>query len=99
MLTLAAVYKDILPGYKIRLPTDKEQGVSLSKEVRKLREHEALLLSTYQVCFASGILACNTSWPQSRMCHQLKMHAIDRCTGVVAVWCGGLQLRSGLYAW
>ena len=49
MVSLAAVFKDILPGYRIRPPTDKEKAMSVSKEVRKLREHESSLLSQYQV--------------------------------------------------
>lgn len=63
MLSLAAVFKDILPGYRIRPPTDKEQAMSVSKEVRKLRDHENLLLSSYQVTllkasFTASQLGC-----------------------------------------
>ncbi|KAF8931226.1 hypothetical protein BGZ58_007749 [Dissophora ornata] len=48
MLTQLAVYKDILPGYRIRPLTDKEQGVTVSKEVAKLRDYEQSLLQNYQ---------------------------------------------------
>jgi len=48
ILSECAVYKDIIPGYRIRIPTEKEQKVRLSKEVRALREYEATLLSSYQ---------------------------------------------------
>lgn len=49
MLSLAAVFKDILPGYRIRPPTEKERAMPVSKDVRKLRDYEGLLLSQYQV--------------------------------------------------
>ncbi|KAF9980341.1 hypothetical protein BGZ65_005212, partial [Modicella reniformis] len=48
MLTQLAVYKDILPGYRIRPLTDKEKGVTVSKEVAKLRDYEQSLLQNYQ---------------------------------------------------
>ena len=48
MLSLAAVFKDILPGYKIRPPTEKELAMPVSKEVKKLRDHESGLLRAYQ---------------------------------------------------
>ena len=51
MLSLAAVFKDILPGYKIRAPTEKELAMAVSKEVKKLRDHESGLLRAYQVSF------------------------------------------------
>jgi nucleolar complex protein 3 len=50
MLSLAAVFRDILPGYRVRLPTEKELAVAVSKEVKKLREYESALLRAYQVC-------------------------------------------------
>ena len=53
MLSLAAVFKDILPGYRIRPPTDKELSMAVSKEVKKLRDHESGLLRAYQVSFLS----------------------------------------------
>ena len=52
MLSLAAVFKDILPGYKIRAPTEKELAMAVSKDVRKLRDHESGLLRAYQVRFS-----------------------------------------------
>lgn len=45
-----AVYKDILPGYRIRMPTAKEMAMAVSKDIAKLRDHEAALLKAYQVC-------------------------------------------------
>ncbi|KAK3812849.1 MAG: nucleolar complex-associated protein-domain-containing protein [Benniella sp.] len=48
MLTQLAVYKDILPGYRIRPLTDKEKSVTVSKDVAKLRDYEQSLLQNYQ---------------------------------------------------
>ena len=47
--SLAEVYIDILPSYKIRSgPNNEEQKLTLSKEVRKLNEYEGFLLNSYQ---------------------------------------------------
>ncbi|KAF9582094.1 hypothetical protein BGW38_000649 [Lunasporangiospora selenospora] len=48
MLTQLAVYKDILPGYRIRTLSDKEMDVKVSKDVSKLRDYEQSLLQNYQ---------------------------------------------------
>lgn len=47
-LSLLAVFKDIIPGYRIRLPTEKELEMKVSKEVKKMRFYESTLLSTYK---------------------------------------------------
>lgn len=50
-LTLAtqlAVYKDVIPGYRIRPISEEGPGEKLSKEVRKLRTYEQSLISSYQ---------------------------------------------------
>ena len=49
MLSLAAVFRDILPGYRVRLPTEKELAMPVSKEVKKVRDYESALLRAYQV--------------------------------------------------
>lgn len=48
MVSLLAVFKDIIPGYPIRVPTQKERAVKLSKDVKKLRDFEDGLLKSYQ---------------------------------------------------
>ncbi|GMI85129.1 NucleOlar Complex associated 3 [Hibiscus trionum] len=48
LLSLLAVFKDIIPGYRIRLPTEKELEMKVSKEVKKMRFYESTLLSTYK---------------------------------------------------
>eukprot|EP00124_Ichthyophonus_hoferi_P001880 Ihof_evm7s111 gene=Ihof_evmTU7s111 len=48
IVSLLSVFKDILPGYRMRLPTNEEKKVKLSKEVKKLRLYEGNLLGSYQ---------------------------------------------------
>lgn len=43
-----AVWKDIIPGYRIRLPTEREKEVKTSKEVKQLRAFESSFLAFYQ---------------------------------------------------
>jgi hypothetical protein len=49
------VFKDILPSYRIRLPTDKELATKVSKDVKKMREYERALLGAYQVGERGGL--------------------------------------------
>ncbi|KAI8980968.1 nucleolar complex-associated protein-domain-containing protein [Pilobolus umbonatus] len=48
ILTQLAVYKDIIPGYRIRPLTAAEESVQVSKDVKKVREFEKSLLSNYE---------------------------------------------------
>ena len=47
-LSLLAVLRDIMPGYRIRLPSEKEISMPVSKDVRKVRDYESTLLRLYQ---------------------------------------------------
>lgn len=49
LAALVAVYKDIIPGYRIRPLTEGEQRIKVSKEVKKLRGFEQGLVSGYQL--------------------------------------------------
>ncbi|OVA07896.1 CCAAT-binding factor [Macleaya cordata] len=49
LLSLLAVFKDIIPGYRIRLPTEKELEMTVSKAIRKMRFYESTLMSSYKV--------------------------------------------------
>ncbi|KAL3643142.1 hypothetical protein CASFOL_013957 [Castilleja foliolosa] len=46
--SLLAVFKAIIPGYRIRLPTEKEKEMKVSKTVKKMRYYESTLLSAYK---------------------------------------------------
>ncbi|CAM6103085.1 unnamed protein product [Calypogeia fissa] len=48
MLSSMAIFKDLIPGYRIRLPTEKEREMMVSKEVRSLWDYETALLRFYQ---------------------------------------------------
>jgi len=50
-LSLVAVLRDILPSYRIRLPTEKELTVKVSADVEGLRAYEKALLTSYEVRF------------------------------------------------
>lgn len=54
--SLLAVFKDILPGYRIRLPTEKEQQMLVSKAVKKMRLYESTLLTAYKA-FVQKLIA------------------------------------------
>jgi nucleolar complex protein 3 len=53
LLTQLAVYKDIVPGYRVRIVSDKEAAGAISKDVRILRMYEQGLLSNYQAYLQS----------------------------------------------
>ncbi|ORE03794.1 nucleolar complex-associated protein 3 [Rhizopus microsporus var. microsporus] len=48
LLTQLAIYKDIIPGYRIRPLTEAEEEQKVSKDVKKLREYEKSLLMNYE---------------------------------------------------
>lgn len=48
LLSMLAVFKDIIPGYRIRLPTEKELEMKVSKDVKKMRYYESTLLNAYK---------------------------------------------------
>lgn len=48
IMSLLAIFKDILPAYRIRLPTAKEMAVRVSKETKKMWDSERNMLNFYQ---------------------------------------------------
>ncbi|KAK4252315.1 nucleolar complex-associated protein-domain-containing protein [Corynascus novoguineensis] len=48
IITQMTVYKDVIPGYRIRPSSEDVAGERLSKEVRRLRTYEQALVSGYQ---------------------------------------------------
>ncbi|KAJ3018790.1 UNVERIFIED_CONTAM: Nucleolar complex protein 3 [Siphonaria sp. JEL0065] len=49
LLAQLTVYRDIIPGYRIRPLTDAEKAIVVTKDVKKLRNFEEGLLANYQV--------------------------------------------------
>lgn len=50
LLSASAVLRDLIPAYRVRLPTEKELKMQVTKEVSALRDFEAKLLSHYERC-------------------------------------------------
>ncbi|KAL1880705.1 hypothetical protein Daus18300_001319 [Diaporthe australafricana] len=48
IVTQLAIYKDVIPGYRIRPATEDPAGAKLSKEVKSLRTYEHALVAGYQ---------------------------------------------------
>ncbi|KAK2745381.1 hypothetical protein FQN57_003724 [Myotisia sp. PD_48] len=48
LATQAAVYRDVIPGYRIRPLGDEDLSTKISKDVRKLRNFEQSLLTSYR---------------------------------------------------
>ncbi|CAJ1905352.1 unnamed protein product [Cylindrotheca closterium] len=48
VMSLLAIFKDVLPSYRIRLPTDAERAGNLSKETKQLWDYERAVLTYYQ---------------------------------------------------
>lgn len=48
IMSLLAVFKDILPSYRLRMPTDVERAGKISKETKQLWDYERALLTHYQ---------------------------------------------------
>ena len=53
LLSMVAVLRDVLPAYRIRLPTEKELKMQVSREVADLREFEKTLLRAYDDCLGT----------------------------------------------
>ena len=47
-LSLLAIFQDIIPSYRIRLPTAEQLSVRLTKDTKKLWDYERGLLASYQ---------------------------------------------------
>lgn len=72
ILSQYAVFKDIIPGYRIRVPTAAELATKVSKEVHRVRGQEAALLKSYQVRTGTIVAAgwlCFCRWGQYVLPH------------------------------
>lgn len=49
MVTQLAVYKDVIPGYRVRPSSEDPANLKLSKEVKKLRTYEHALVTGYNL--------------------------------------------------
>ncbi|KAJ3380299.1 Nucleolar complex protein 3 [Lobulomyces angularis] len=83
-ITQLAVYKDIIPGYRIRQLSAKESTIAVSKEVKILRQYEESLLSNYQAYLQSidKCIAENTKKNSKK-----ENYKVDESLLIVAVRC------------
>lgn len=56
VLSLLTIYKDIIPGYRIRPLTERQMKENVSKEIRQLREYEGRLLNLYREYISSLVV-------------------------------------------
>jgi nucleolar complex protein 3 len=61
LITQLTVYKDIIPGYRIRPLTDLEKGAKVSKEVMQLRNFEDLILLNYKAYISTLVATIKAS--------------------------------------
>ncbi|KAL4903281.1 hypothetical protein BDW74DRAFT_156994 [Aspergillus multicolor] len=81
----AAIYKDVIPGYRIRPLSEEETSGKISKEVRKLRNYEQSLLSGYKH-YIQTLLAFTKSSKDNPTDAGLKTVAINcACSLLLAV--------------
>ncbi|KAM0334258.1 hypothetical protein ACHAQA_001280 [Verticillium albo-atrum] len=66
LVTQMAVYKDIIPGYRIRPLAEKQQSEKTSKDVEKLRVYEQSLLKGYQAYIFQLTKNAKADLPSSR---------------------------------
>ncbi|KAJ5256971.1 hypothetical protein N7478_013075 [Penicillium angulare] len=87
LATQAAVYKDVIPGYRIRPLTEEDKTAKVSKDVRKLRDFEQGLVAGYKHYVQKlGTLAKPGRGQLSEKDASLKTVAINcACTMIMAV--------------
>ncbi|KAM0274990.1 hypothetical protein ACHAQH_007680 [Verticillium albo-atrum] len=66
LVTQMAVYKDIIPGYRIRPLAEKQQSEKTSKDVEKLRVYEQSLIKGYQAYIFQLTKNAKADLPSSR---------------------------------
>ena len=87
-LTLAtqlAVYKDVIPGYRIRTYKDEDLGTKVSKDVRQTRQYEQALVTGYQH-YIEELASTAKSTSDTEEARSLKQVAINcACALLLAV--------------
>lgn len=86
LLTLTAVYKDIIPGYRIRPLTDVEKAEKVTKEIKKTRNFEQTLVNGYQQFVSSLMSFCkvNRREASSGKVHPLKHVAVTAACSLLS---------------
>jgi nucleolar complex protein 3 len=86
LVTQLAVFKDIIPGYRIRPLTQEAMREKVSKEIRKIRMFEQSVLSSYQDYVNTLATIAKARHPKGSELAELVQVAIScACTLVTAV--------------
>ena len=73
-MSLLALFQDVLPSYRIRLPTAAEMAVRVTKETKQLWDYERAVLSHYQLY----LKLLEHTWNQhKKICHYTQCIAND----------------------
>ncbi len=83
ILSLLAIFQDIIPTYRIRLPTAAEKSVRVTKDVKKLWEYESKLLISYQ----QYLKLLDGLWESGNGKQTKRQHAILSTVSVTAILC------------
>jgi len=78
ILSLLAIYRDILPSYRIRLPTESEMSVKVSLETKRLWDYERALLTNYQ----NFLKLLETIWNKGKKSSQKRPSQTTSSAGV-----------------
>ncbi|RDL37394.1 Uncharacterized protein BP5553_04827 [Venustampulla echinocandica] len=65
LATQLAVYKDVIPGYRIRPLSEQDMEVKVSKEVRRVRAYEQALVGSYQAYIRELAKLASSGQPDS----------------------------------
>lgn len=87
MMTELAIYKDIVPGYRIRHGNEEQAGVKLSKEVKKLRQYENTLLVNYQQYLQFLEKMATEHSPKNPKGNSSLFQVAVRCMGELLITC------------
>ncbi|CAN0330738.1 unnamed protein product [Phaeothamnion confervicola] len=86
-LSALAIFRDIIPAYRLRLPTEKERSQKVSKQVQQVRSYEAALLSNYQVRLRRKKITVSGFASASASAAAAAADAGRRAAGLCAVRC------------
>lgn len=94
LATQASVFKDIIPGYRIRPLGDDESKEKISKEVKKLRNFEQGMISMYQT-YINNLTAIAKGTEQGPAWTALRSIAIS-CASSLVLGASHFNFRSEL---
>jgi len=79
----AAVYKDTVPGYRIRAYKDEDLGTKVSKDLRKTRQYEHSLVTNYQSYVRHLVVICKGKNKEDEQLRTTALNCV--CTLLLAI--------------